>query len=96
MLKYPFVKKMGNPLQKRFLLGNWRLHVRIIPTTPSLNYRSSFNADLHGQTIACCKLQVAAVQRSMSIVMTKFQLDLHFVFVVFTFSTLACMPQKKE
>jgi hypothetical protein len=29
---------------------------------------------------ASCKLQVASVQRSMNTVMTKFQLDLHFVF----------------
>jgi hypothetical protein len=53
-----------NPLPQRFSLGNWRLQVRITPTTPSLNYWSSFNADLHGHTIACCKLQVASVQRS--------------------------------
>jgi hypothetical protein len=43
-----------------------------------------------------CMLQVASVQRSMNTVMTKFQLDLHFVFADPTFSTLACMPHKKE
>jgi hypothetical protein len=63
-----------NPLQKRFSLGNWTLQVRVIPTTPSLNYWSSFNVDLHGHTIACCKLQVVTMQRSLSIVMIKFQL----------------------
>jgi hypothetical protein len=51
-------------------------------------------SDLHGHTIACCKL--AAVQRSMSTVMTKSQLDLHLVFAVPTLSILACMPQKKK
>jgi len=38
-------------------------------TIPSLNYCSSYNVDLHGHTIACYKLQVSVMQRSMSIVM---------------------------
>jgi len=85
-----------SPLQNGFSSGNWRLSVRIIPTTPSLNYWSSFNlismvTQLHA---ASCKL--AAVQRSMSTVMTKSQLDLHLVFAVPTLSILACMPQKKK
>jgi len=37
-------------------------------------------------------LQVTVVQRSMTTVMTKFQLDFHFVFAVPMFNTLACMP----
>jgi hypothetical protein len=45
VLKYPFVKKMGNGTFAthykkgfRWGIGGYRLQVRITPTTPSLNY----------------------------------------------------------
>ncbi len=65
---------------KKAFVGELEATYKNNPTTPSLNYWSSFNANLHDHTIAYCKLQIGVMQKSMSTVVIKSQLDLPFCF----------------